>query len=263
VNRGEPGLPPPVPAPDGGGAIAVDSLTVGYRRGKPVLHGVSFSVGPGEIAAIVGPNGSGKTTLFRVLMGFLAPWQGTVRLGGVAPGVHLRRHGVAFLPDSIAVPPGWSGLALLREGVRRSRVPPGGQAAELARAVERTGLSVDALTGPADDLSKGMSRRVVAAMVLAGAPSPVLLDEPLTGLDAPSRVALRQEILECAQGGAAVLMASHDLDEVQRMATRVVLLRNGVVEEILEGRRSVRDAGLEQMVVGDPEPRPLTQGELP
>jgi ABC-type multidrug transport system ATPase subunit len=122
---------------------------------------------------------------------------------------------------------------------------------------------VEALTGPADDLSKGMSRRVVAAMVLAGAPSPVLLDEPLTGLDAPSRVALRQEILDCAQGGAAVLMASHDLDEVQRMATRVVLLRNGVVEEILEGRRSVRDAGLEQMVVGDPEPRPLTQGELP
>lgn len=239
----------------------MDSLTAGYRRGRPVLQGVSFRVGPGEIAAVVGPNGSGKTTLFRVLMGFLAPWQGTVTVGGLPPAVHLRRNGLAFLPDSIAVPPGWSGLALLREGVRRSRVPPGAREGELARAVRRTGLSQGALAGPADDLSKGMSRRVVAAMVLAGAPSPVLLDEPLTGLDAPSRVALRREILECARGGATVLMASHDLDEVQRMATRVVLLRNGAVEDVLEGRRKVMDAGLEQMVVGDPDQPPPAPGE--
>jgi len=262
VNSDGGGLPLSGAGPLGGGAIAVDSLTVGYRKGRPVLQDVSFRVDPGEIAAIVGPNGSGKTTLFRVLMGFLTPWEGSVRLRGVAPAVHLRREGLAFLPDSIAVPPGWSGLALLREGVRRSRMPRGARAAELARAVKRTGLSVEALAGPADDLSKGMSRRVVAAMVLTGAPSPVLLDEPLTGLDAPSRVALRQEILECARGGATVLMASHDLDEVQRMATRVVLLRNGVVEEVLEGRRKVMDAGLERMVVGDMARPPAAPGEL-
>lgn len=228
-----------------------------------MLREVSFQVAPGEIAAIVGPNGSGKTTLFRTLMGFLSPWEGSVRLDGVLPEIHVRRNGLAFLPDSIAVPPGWSGMALLREGMRRSGISPASRAGELARAVERTGLSREALAGPAEALSKGMSRRVVAAMVLAGSPSPVLLDEPLTGLDAPSRVGLREEILACARGGAAVLMASHDLDEVQRIASRVVLLRGGVVEDVLEGRRSVVEAGLERMVLGDPERRPPPEAGEP
>lgn len=227
---------------------------MGYRKGHPVLRDVSFAVAPGEVAAIVGPNGSGKTTLFRALMGFLVPWTGSVRVGGVLPEVHRRSRGVAFLPDSIAVPPGWSGTALLREGVRRAGIPVAVRADELQRASARTGLPPEVLARPVEDLSKGMARRVVAAMILTGTPSPVLLDEPLTGLDAPSRVGLREEILACARGGAAVLLASHDLDEVQRMASRVVLLRGGRVEEVLEGRRSVVEAALERMVVGDPDP---------
>lgn len=225
-------------------------MTVGYRTGKPVLKEVSFQVGPGEIAAIVGPNGSGKTTLFRVLMGFLRPWEGEVSVGGLAPAAYRRRSGLAFLPDSIAVPRGWSGLALLREGVRCSPVPVSERESELSWAVERTGLPLEVLSGAAEDLSKGMVRRVAVATILAGAPSPVLLDEPLTGLDAPSRVRLREEILTCARAGATVLMASHDLDEVQRVADRVVLLRNGVVEQLLEGRQTIFDAGLEGMVLG-------------
>lgn len=223
---------------------------MGYRRGTPVLKGVSFGVAPGEITAVVGPNGSGKTTLFRVLMGFLRPWEGAATVGGVAPALHRRRRGLAFLPDSLAAPRGWSGLAVLREGVALARIPRRERLLELHRAVERTGLSIEALSGAVEDLSKGMSRRVMAAMVLVGRPSPVLLDEPLTGLDAPSRVRLREEILQSARAGATVLMASHDLDEVQRIASRVVLLRDGTVEEVVEGRGPVRDAGLEDMVLG-------------
>lgn len=229
-------------------------LTTGYRKGRPILRDVSFQVGPGEIVAVVGPNGSGKTTLFRALLGFLSPWSGEVLVGGQAPRDHRRVHGMGYLPETIAFPPGWSGMALLREGVRLSRVDGSPARDELAGAIRRTGLSAEELARSVDTLSKGMARRVAVAMILAGAPSPVLLDEPLTGLDAPSRVRMREEILQAAECGAAVLMASHDLDEVQRVAGRVVLLRDGVVDQVLEGRGVVAAARLEEMVLGTPLP---------
>ena len=227
-------------------------LTTGYRRGRPILRDVSFQVNPGEIVAVVGPNGSGKTTLFRTLLGFLPPWSGDVLVGGHSPRHHLRVHGMGYLPETIAFPPGWSGMALLREGVRLSLVDGSRAQVELTGAIRRTGLSEEELSRSVDTLSKGMARRVAVAMILAGGPSPVLLDEPLTGLDAPSRVRMREEILRSAGCGAAVLMASHDLDEVQRVAGRVVLLRDGVVDRVLEGRGVVTTARLEEMVLGNP-----------
>jgi Cu-processing system ATP-binding protein len=222
---------------------------VGYHRRSPVLHDLTFRSGPGEVLSVVGANGAGKTTLFRTLLGFLRPSSGKVRVGGLPPALFRRRHGFAYLPDSLAFPSGWSGTALLREGVRIAGLPRGRGRGALDLAVDRTGLSTAELDGPWEALSKGMARRVGLALVLVGEPQVLLLDEPLTGLDAPSRVRLRDEILQAAARGAVVVLASHDLDEVERIAHRALLLRSGLLERVLE-RRELERGGLEELVAG-------------
>lgn len=229
--------------------LVVEGVSVGYRKGRPVLRGLSFRCDPGQILAVVGPNGAGKTTLFRALLGFLEPSAGRLRFGGLTPGHFRRTRGFAFLPDSVAFPPGWSGISLLREGVRVAGVAHGEAAEHLGLAVARTGLSVRELSGPWEGLSKGMARRVGLAVALVGDPPVLLLDEPLTGLDAPSRVRLREEILHAAGRGAVVILASHDLDEVERIAHRAVLLRDGQGEGVLE-RIDLDRGGLEEWVTG-------------
>lgn len=241
--------PPGTSGADPSGGLVVEGVSVGYRPGRPVLRDLSFRCDPGEILAVVGPNGAGKTTLFRALMGFLDPSAGRLRFGGVTPAHFRRTQGFAFLPDSVAFPPGWSGIALLREGVRVAGVPLGEAAEHLTRAVARTGLSERELSGPWEALSKGMARRVGLAVVLVGDPPVLLLDEPLTGLDAPSRVRLREEVLHAAARRAVVVLASHDLDEVERIAHRAVLLRDGRGEGVLE-RIDLQRGGLEEWVTG-------------
>ena len=255
----ETSLPPgPAGRVDGGKGLRLEEATTGYRRGSPTLRGVSFAGSPGEIVAVVGPNGAGKTTLFRALLGFLRLWSGRIVVDGLDPSAYRRTRGVAYLPETIPFPPGWSGMALLREGVRVGTARgPHQREVELARAVARTALPEGELVRPAALLSKGMARRLGLAMVLPGSPSLLLLDEPMTGLDAPSRVRLREEVLAAARRGATIVLASHDLDEVVRVAHRVVLLRRGGVEQVLE-RGEVTGTNLEELVLGvDVDIRPV------
>lgn len=244
------------PQPEAGAArpgVVVAELVAGYGRRPAVLHGVGFTCAPGEITAVVGPNGAGKTTLFRVLLGFLRPRTGRVELEGLEPVAFRRRRGVGFLPDAVAFPRGWTGMACLREGVRLAGIGGRDVPGALESAIRRTGLTRDELGRTPGALSKGMARRVALGVILAGSPRILLLDEPLTGLDAESRVRLREEILGAAAAGAAVVLASHELREVERMADRVVLLRGGRVERLLEGV-AVRSAPLEEMILGRPAP---------
>lgn len=245
--------PPGGGGPAGSRSLLAEGIVVGYRAGRPVLRDLSFRCDPGEILAVVGPNGAGKTTLFRALLGFLDPSAGRLGIGGMTPARFRRHRGFGFLPDSIAFPPGWSGIALLREAVRVAGVSQGEVELHLDRARTRTGLSARDLGGPWESLSKGMARRVGLAIVLVGDPPVLLLDEPMTGLDALSRVRLREEILGAAGRGAVVVLASHDLDEVERIAHRVVLLREGRGEGVLERSELVRGA-LEGLVTGRTPP---------
>lgn len=202
-------------------------LEVGYRKGRPVLGGLTLDVVPGEVLAVVGPNGSGKTTLFRTLLGVLAAVGGQAAVAGVAPADYRRRHGVGYLAEDTALPPGWVCDALLT--LAASAAGPG---ADVDRACRLAGVDYD--TGVlVDKLSKGMRRRLALAMALMRPTGLLFLDEPESGLDPGQRIRLRRQVEEI-RGGMTILVASHDLGELAMMSDRVLLIddaRGRVVEQ--------------------------------
>ena len=213
---------------DGGPAeLKLLELDVGYRKGRPVLAGLSLDVVPGEVLAVVGPNGSGKTTLFRTLLGVLAPVGGQASIAGVAPADYRRRHGVGYLAEDTALPPGWVCDALLTMAASAS-----GGGADVDRACRLAGVDYDTSV-LVDKLSKGMRRRLALAMALMRPTGLLFLDEPESGLDPGQRIRLRRQVEEI-RGDMTILVASHDLGELAMMSDRVLLIDQGrgrVVEQ--------------------------------
>ena len=214
--------------PNGGPAeLELDALDVGYRKGGPVLAGLTLDVVPGEVLAVVGPNGSGKTTLFRTLLGVLAPVGGEARVAGAAPADYRRRRGVGYLAEDTALPPGW-----VCNGLLTLAAAAAGSGADIGRACGLAGVDYD--TGVlVDTLSKGMRRRLALAMALMRPTGLLFLDEPESGLDPGQRIRLRRQV-EKIRGDMTILVASHDLGELAMMSDRVLLIDKGsgrVVEQ--------------------------------
>jgi ABC-2 type transport system ATP-binding protein len=226
----------------------LDGLRAGYGtlRKRVVLDGVSLRADPGQITAIVGPNGVGKTTLFRVLLGFLAPWEGRVEVCGSAPGLLRRRSGIGFLPDSVALPSGYTLAGFLAEGARLAGMKGPDSESAIAEVLRESALE-DAHGRRIDTFSKGMGRRAALAFARLGRPPLMLLDEPLSGLDPRSRLELRSTIEKLALGSTLVV-ASHDLAEVQRTADVVYVLDRGRVVRRIEAKE-LASADLESIVL--------------
>lgn len=207
-----------------------------FLRRRVALQDVELTAEPGRITAVVGPNGSGKTTLLRLLLGFLVPDAGEVRVGDLPPASYRRRHGVGYLPENPVVPLGWRVDAFFRRGAELAGLHHRDQARAMARAWERSSLDPAALGGQRlDRLSRGTQRRALLAFALIGEPAVVLLDEPFSGLDPEARVRLRDGAARLRDEGRTVLLVSHDLAEVERLADHVVLLVAGRVIRTLEG----------------------------
>ncbi len=212
--------------------IVLDQVDVSYRRAfrrRRVLSRVRMTARPGEVTAIVGPNGAGKTTLFRALMGFLPIEAGTCQIGGLPPVEYRRRYGIALQPETIEFPAFWNARDILDRGVDLGRIPEGERLDAFQRAVSRTRFDAANLSRPARRYSKGMKRRLSLAYALIGEPAVVLLDEPFSGLDPPARHALRREITGARDRGATVVMASHELGEVERVANHAFILDGGTM----------------------------------
>lgn len=221
--------------------VSVAEVAASYKgvvRRHVALRSVTLEVLPGEITALVGPNGAGKTTLFRVLLGFLRPDSGRCQVGGLEPVEYRRRHGVAYVPEFPAFPRGWACRDVLGRSVDLA-VRPEGRADAYARAVERAGLDPRTLSRAARKCSNGTQRRLSIACAFVNDPEVVLLDEPFAGLDPPARAALRREIRRARGRGSVVLVATHDLAEVARLANRIVAIAGGGIT----GTRTVAEEG--------------------
>ncbi|MGD2070820.1 MAG: ABC transporter ATP-binding protein [Gemmatimonadota bacterium] len=233
------------------GGVRAEAVSAAYRRRQePVLRDVTLRAPPGHVTAVVGPNGAGKTTLFRVLMGFLPPRSGVVTIAGYRPERFRRRNGIALLPERTPVPAGWTFRALVEEGCDLHGLRGDGRRRARRRAWERSDLDERQRRTPLARLSKGQARRAVLAFALIGEPHLVLLDEPLSGLDPAGRARLRAVLSDLAASGSTVVMTSHELGEVARLADRAVVLRGGRTVETLEDpgdaaalERAVLDAG--------------------
>jgi ABC-2 type transport system ATP-binding protein len=203
----------------------------GVRRAfGPVeaVRGIDLTAPPGEVTALVGPNGAGKTTLLLVLATLLVPDAGQVRVAGFDP---VRE------PDEVRARMGWAPdvfglydnltareyLELFGEAYRLGRARARQRAAELlelARLAEQADL-------PVHTLSRGQKQRLGLTRALVHEPEVLLLDEPASGLDPRSRVELRDLLRLLAHGGAAVVVSSHLLADLEELADRVVFVDAG------------------------------------
>lgn len=210
-------------------AVVAEGLRVSYRRrfqSHVVLDDLDLEVSSGAVAAIVGRNGEGKTTLFRALVGLHPIEGGRIRIGGVAPGTARDARRIGFMPELVTYPPSWTVADVLGFGVDLA-VSPEYHREAFATAVARGRFEDQILSKRANRCSKGYRQRLSLAFALIGEPAVVFLDEPFSGLDPPSRVAMRSEIEAMAARSATVVLSSHDLAEVGRLATDVFVLDGG------------------------------------
>jgi ABC-2 type transport system ATP-binding protein len=194
---------------------------------RVAVRDLSFTLERGEIFALLGPNGAGKTTTLRMLAGLIAPSAGTIHVNGepmsrnTAP--RLRTH-IGFLTEAPGL---WDRLTVrqtLSVYARLYGLPLKAvdEVLELFNIRDRAG-------DPTAQLSKGLKQRVAIARTLLHRPDIVLLDEPTAGLDPESARDVRELVIRLREQGRAVLMSTHNLDEVERVADRVAVVRSAMV----------------------------------
>ena len=202
--------------------LQFEKVTRTFRGGAGVSD-LTFQVGPGEIVALIGLNGAGKTTLMRLALGMLRPHRGTIRLLDhgldVAPAAAWAHVGAL-----VEVPLAYPELTV-RQNLHIARLLRG-DPGQVEDSVEAWRLE------PVTDrqfrrLSLGNRQRVGLAAALQHDPRLIVLDEPSNALDPASVILLREQLTRRAQEGAAVLVSSHHLDEVSRIADRVLLMNAG------------------------------------
>jgi ABC-type Mn2+/Zn2+ transport system ATPase subunit len=189
--------------------VRADGLVLGYG-GAPVLRDVGFALRRGERIAVLGPNGGGKTTLFRAISGDLPPLGGTLeapRRCGIVPQTERSRLDFPVSAADVALMGAVSRLPWWRRPGRDDR-----RAARAALA--RVGLA-DLAGAPFGDLSGGQRQRVLVARALVQDAPALLLDEPFTGLDAPSAALLEDLLAELRAEGRGLLVATHDVEQAQ------------------------------------------------
>lgn len=216
--------------------LVVDDLTFDAEKNRPILRGVSLSVGRGERVALVGSNGAGKTTTLRCVDRLLENWTGEIRLDGVSIRKIPRRELAKKIAFVRQISGSYSTFSA-RQVVEFGRFPYLKPLAPLSpndekivdAALERTGASAFAAR-PLDELSGGERQKVLLAAAFAQEPELLLLDEPTTFLDYRSQNEISATISDWSrETGATVLEATHDLNRAALFADSVVALDGGRV----------------------------------
>lgn len=211
--------------------LTVSNLSVGYD-GKTVVEDLSFRVPSGSLLSLLGPSGSGKTTVLNALAGFLKPASGDIRFGErMIQDLSPEKRNVGMVFQNYALYPhmtAFDNIAFPLKIQRRSR-------RDIERAVkEIAGLTRigDLLDRKPSQLSGGQQQRVAISRALVKGPDLLLMDEPLSNLDAALRVQMRQEIRRIQQeAGITALFVTHDQEEALSLSDRIVLLDAGRLQQ--------------------------------
>ncbi|MBI4696350.1 MAG: ABC transporter ATP-binding protein [Gammaproteobacteria bacterium] len=231
--------------------IHADRLTKYYGR-RCAVNDVSFEVASGEVLGLLGPNGSGKSTILRMLTGYLRPSAGRVRVAGfdvASEGLQARRR-IGYVPEDVPLYTHMRVAEFLSFMGRLQGLEGRALEAAIANAVAKLALGgVRELT--INKLSRGFRQRVAIAQALLHGPELLILDEPTNGLD-PRQIIEVRELIRALAAEHTILVTSHILSEIERVATRVAILLDGrllSVNTLTRGGESLQvaargDAGL-------------------
>ncbi|HEU4725606.1 MAG TPA: ABC transporter ATP-binding protein [Candidatus Eisenbacteria bacterium] len=203
--------------------IRVESMTKRYGA-LLAVDDLSFEVVPGETFALIGPNGAGKTTTLKAILGLARPDTGRIAIGpdGLAPHDPRARERLGYVPQRVEFPPARTAAEILAYFTALRGLP----ADAGPRALARVGLS-DVAGRRASELSGGYAQRLSLAQALLGDPSLLVLDEPTASLDPEATWEFRSLVEQLRREGTTILLCSHLLAEVERIADRVLILLHG------------------------------------
>jgi ABC-2 type transport system ATP-binding protein len=195
---------------------------------EPAVDNLSFEVAAGEFYALLGPNGAGKTTTLRMIAGLLAPDSGTIVIDGIDLAVAPldAKRIVAYVPDEPMLYDKLTPIEYLELIAALWDIAPSTARSESERLLELLGLMPHAMQR-CETFSRGMRQKLVLAGALIRAPHLLILDEPLTGLDAEA-ARLAKDLLNLhVDAGGSVILTTHILDVAERMAERIGVIRTG------------------------------------
>jgi iron(III) transport system ATP-binding protein len=222
------------PAPD---AVTIEALTVAHGEVRAV-HAVSVTARRGQVVTLLGPSGCGKTTTLRAIAGLETPSQGRIAIDGravfdAARGVNLppEQRGLSMVFQSYAIWPHMTVFENVAFGLRARGVGKPDLAPAVRHSLAQVGLAALA-DRPATRLSGGQQQRVALARSIAGNPGVILLDEPLSNLDAQLRLAMRTEFKDLQRRlGLTAIYVTHDQEEALVLSDHVLVMHDGAVEQ--------------------------------
>jgi ABC-2 type transport system ATP-binding protein len=222
-----------------GVVIAFDQVGKRYRTpfGREVLALADFSIElhAGEVFGLAGPNGAGKSTLISLLLGYLGPSEGTIRIAGQDPRRYVEAHGISYLSELVSIPPAWRAEEALQRFALLAGVPATTRNARVAHVIDWLGLE-EHRTKRVKQLSKGNLQRLGLAQALLVEEQVIVLDEPTHGLDPVWTQRFRDVVNALRRDDRVILIASHNLDELARLADRVAIIDHGRLQRIVDVR---------------------------
>ena len=241
--------------------------------GKKVraVDGMSFSVRAGEVFGIAGPNGAGKSTMLSMMLGFMAPTDGTISVDGAAPRDFVEREGIGYLSELVAINPRWRARDTLVRFALLAGLPDHEVEGQVD-AVESL-LALDEHAGKrVKELSKGTAQRLALGQALLGDTRVMIFDEPTHGLDPLWMQRFRELVPTLRRDDRAIVVASHNLDELERLADRVAIVDRGRLQRIVDMRdtrgaaaasryRLVTRGSPEAVLAVFPSAVPIAEGE--
>jgi ABC-2 type transport system ATP-binding protein len=216
--------------------IEFNSATKIYKsllgRSVTAVEEFSLQVAEGEVLGIAGPNGAGKSTLISLLLGYLMPTSGSVTIAGLAPRKYVETNGIGYLSELMSINPTWVAESALVRFATLAGVPPADVKPRVNSVIEQLGIG-EHRQKKVKALSKGNLQRLGLAQTLLRDERIMILDEPTHGLDPVWTQRFRGIVEGLRRPGRTVIIASHNLDELQRLADRVAIIDRGRLQRLV------------------------------